>query len=166
MRIIGIDPGLATVGYGIVDVQGERLRAVQYGTITTPAHRPYGERLKEIYDGLQQLLERYRPVVMAVEKLFFNTNVSTALTVGAARGVLVLVGVQHQLDIAEYTPMQVKQAMTGYGHADKKQMQEMVRLFLHLAETPKPDDAADALAIAVCHAHSRKMRSIEGKVSP
>ncbi|MBU6145402.1 MAG: crossover junction endodeoxyribonuclease RuvC [Paenibacillaceae bacterium] len=154
MVILGIDPGLATVGYGIVAVRAGVLRTVQYGTITTTAHAPQGARLRIIYDGLHALCTKYSPTAMAIEKLFFNTNVTTAFAVGAARGVMLLVADQRGLSLGEYTPMQVKQAMTGYGHADKQQVQFMVRTFLGLTSVPKPDDAADALAIAVCHAHT------------
>jgi len=152
LRILGIDPGIAIVGFGFIDKQGSKLTPVQYGSITTESHLDQAVRLKIIYDSLGQLIEKYKPDAIAVEKLFFNRNVTTAFTVGQARGVIMLRAVQHGLVIGEYTPLQVKQAVVGYGKAEKKQIQEMVRLLLRLSEVPKPDDVADALAIAICHA--------------
>ena len=154
MRIIGIDPGIAIVGFGIVDYINGKVKPVQYGCIETPAHTQTGLRLQMIYDSLCGLIDKYKPEHLAVEKLFFNRNVTTAFTVGEARGVIILAGVQKGLSIGEYTPLQVKQAVVGYGKAEKRQVQEMVRMFLNLREVPKPDDVADALAIAICHAHS------------
>ncbi|WP_336743607.1 crossover junction endodeoxyribonuclease RuvC [Paenibacillus sp. y28] len=154
MRILGIDPGIAIVGFGIVDKQGSRLVPVQYGSIQTPAHTEPSLRLKQVYDAAVELMERYKPEAMAIEKLFFNRNVTTAFTVAEARGVMLLAAVQQGLSIAEYTPLQVKSAIVGYGQAEKRQVQEMVRMFLGLQAAPKPDDVADALAIAICHAHS------------
>ncbi|WP_166238798.1 crossover junction endodeoxyribonuclease RuvC [Paenibacillus turpanensis] len=154
MRILGIDPGLAIVGFGFIDKLGSRLVPIQYGCIRTEAHTEQTVRLKEIYESAVQLIETYKPDAVAVEKLFFNKNVTTALSVGEARGVILLAAVQKGLPIAEYTPLQVKQAIVGYGRAEKKQVQEMVRMFLHLVAVPKPDDVADALAIAICHAHT------------
>jgi len=154
LRILGIDPGLATVGFGFVDKEGSRLSPIQYGCITTEADTDQAVRLKEIYETALALIDKYKPDAMAIEKLFFNKNVTTALTVGQARGVLVLAAVQRGLEIAEYTPLQVKQAVVGYGKAEKRQVQEMVRMFLNLVTVPKPDDVADALAVAICHAHS------------
>lgn len=154
MRILGIDPGIAIVGFGFIDQKGSKLVPVQYGSIQTKANTEPAVRLKQVYDALQQLIEKYKPDAIAVEKLFFNRNVTTALTVGQARGVILLAAEQQQLQIGEYTPLQVKQAIVGYGKAEKKQVQEMVRMFLGLAAIPKPDDVADALAIAICHAHS------------
>lgn len=151
MRILGIDPGIAIVGFGFIDKQGSRLTPVQYGSITTEAHLDQAVRLKLIYESLNQLIERYKPDAIAVEKLYFNRNVTTAFTVGQARGVIMLAAVQHDLEIGEYTPLQVKQAVVGYGKAEKKQVQEMVRILLKLSEIPKPDDVADALAVAICH---------------
>lgn len=127
---------------------------VQYGSITTEAHQEPSVRLKIIYDSLLQLIERYKPDAMAVEKLYFNRNVTTAFQVGQARGVMMLAAEQNHLEIAEYTPLQVKQAVVGYGKAEKKQVQEMVRILLNLQSVPKPDDVADALAIAICHSHA------------
>ncbi|MFC0212569.1 crossover junction endodeoxyribonuclease RuvC [Paenibacillus chartarius] len=154
MRIMGIDPGIAIVGFGFVDKLGSKLTPVQYGCITTEAHTDPGLRLKQVYDSAVQLIEMYKPDAVAIEQLFFNRNVTTAFTVGQARGVLILAAVQQGLPVAEYTPMQVKQAIVGYGKAEKKQVQEMVRMFLKLSAVPKPDDVADALAVAICHAHS------------
>lgn len=154
MRIIGIDPGIATVGYGIVDYIGSKLTPVQYGCIQTAAGEDSAVRLQQIYDAACQLIESYKPDTMGIEKLFFNTNVTTALSVAQARGVLILAAVQNQLSIGEYTPLQVKQATVGYGQAEKRQVQEMVKIFLKLSTIPKPDDVADALAVAICHAHS------------
>jgi crossover junction endodeoxyribonuclease RuvC len=154
LRILGIDPGIAIVGFGIVDKQGSKLIPVQYGAIQTEAHTDPALRLKQIYDGVCHLIDQYKPEAMAVEKLFFNRNVTTAFAVGQARGVMILAAVQRGLQIAEYTPLQVKQAVVGYGQAEKNQVQEMVKLLLGLQAKPKPDDVADALAIAICHAHS------------
>ncbi len=152
MRILGIDPGLATVGFGVVEQRQGRLRPVQYGTILTSPDQTTGGRLERIYLGLKELLAQYHPDCLAVEKLFFNRNVTTALTVGQARGVMLLAAEQGRLPVYEYTPLQVKQSTVGYGQADKRQVQEMVRRLLGLSELPKPDDAADALAVALCHA--------------
>ncbi|SEC72928.1 Holliday junction endonuclease RuvC [Paenibacillus sp. GP183] len=154
LRILGIDPGIAIVGFGFIDKIGSKLVPVQYGSIQTEAHTEPGIRLKEVYDAAVQLIEKYKPDAMAIEKLFFNRNVTTAFTVGQARGVIVLAGVQAGLQVAEYTPLQVKQAVVGYGKAEKHQVQEMVKMLLKLSVVPKPDDVADALAIAICHAHS------------
>ena len=154
MRILGIDPGIAIVGFGFIDKVGSKLTPVQYGCIQTKAHTDHSLRLRDVYDSVVQLIEKYEPEAMAIEKLFFNRNVSTALTVSEARGVTILAAVQKGLPIGEYTPMQVKQAVVGYGGADKKQVQEMTRILLNLSAVPKPDDVADALAVAICHAHS------------
>lgn len=160
MIILGIDPGTATTGFGVVSHQGNHLKKVCYGAIRTGAQIPMPTRLAQIYQEMQQLICNYRPDVVAIEELFFNKNVRTALAVGQARGVILLAAANAGLEIAEYTPLQVKQAVVGYGRAEKAQIQEMVRMLLCLNEIPKPDDAADALAIAICHAHSRKMGSI------
>ncbi|WP_438434376.1 crossover junction endodeoxyribonuclease RuvC [Gorillibacterium sp. sgz500922] len=154
MRILGIDPGYAIVGFGFIDKNGSRLTPVQYGSIQTEAHTDPSQRLKDIYESVVHLIDKYQPEALAIEKLFFNRNVTTAMTVAEARGVTILAAVQKGLPVAEYTPMQVKQAIVGYGKAEKKQVQEMTRMFLNLAQVPKPDDVADALAIAICHAHS------------
>jgi crossover junction endodeoxyribonuclease RuvC len=165
LRILGIDPGIAIVGFGFIDKQGSKLVPVQYGCIQTNANTDSSVRLEEIYDTIQQLIEKYKPDTFAIEKLFFNKNVTTALTVAQARGVLILAATQKGLPIAEYTPLQVKQAVVGYGRAEKKQVQEMVRMFLHLSSVPKPDDVADALAIAICHAHSYVLNEKINEVS-
>ena len=151
MIILGIDPGYAIVGYGVVDYAANHFTVIDYGAVTTDANTPFLQRLDEIYDGMCYLMEKHRPEAMAIEKLFYNTNAKTVIDVGQARGVLVLAAQQHKLDIAEYTPLQVKQSVVGYGRAEKRQVMEMVRRMLDLAEVPKPDDAADALAIALCH---------------
>lgn len=159
MRILGIDPGIAIVGFGFIDKIGSKLIPVQYGSIQTEAHTDPGFRLKDVYDATTQLIEKYKPDAMSIEKLFFNRNVTTAFTVGQARGVMILAGVQAGLSIAEYTPLQVKQSVVGYGKAEKHQVQEMVKILLKLSQVPKPDDVADALAIAICHAHSSSLQS-------
>lgn len=149
MRIIGIDPGTGILGFGVIDFEKGKTTLVTAGVITTPAHTPLPDRLEEIYNGLTEIIAETTPTVMAIEKLFFNQNVTTAMSVSHARGVAMLTGKQANLKIEEYTPLQIKQTMTGYGRADKKQMQEMVRQQLGLKEAPKPDDAADALAAAI-----------------
>lgn len=149
MRIIGIDPGTGILGFGVIDAKGAKTTIVTAGVIRTPAHTPLAERLGEIYDGLTEIIDETKPEAMAIEKLFFAQNVTTAISVAHARGVAMLTGRQAGLQIEEYTPLQIKQTMTGYGRADKKQIQEMVRLQLGLSEPPKPDDCADALAAAI-----------------
>src|SRR5919202_2442981 len=161
--ILGIDPGTATMGWGVIRQEGNRLRYVQHGAVTTPADWEMPRRLSRLFDGVTELIEGYRPKTVAVEELFFNTNVTTAITVGQARGVALLAAYRAGVEVQEYTPLQVKQAITSYGRAEKRQMQEMVRTLLKLPEVPKPDDAADGLAIAICHAFSSRMGS-RGKV--
>lgn len=151
MKIIGIDPGTGILGFGVIEVKNNKSRMITAGVIRTPAHTPLEERLVEIYDGLSEIVAETSPAVMSIEKLFFAQNITTAISVSHARGVAMLVGKQANLKIAEYTPLQIKQTLTGYGRADKKQMQEMVRLHLGLKSVPKPDDAADALAAAITH---------------
>jgi crossover junction endodeoxyribonuclease RuvC len=151
VRIIGIDPGTGILGFGVVDTANGKSKLVTAGVITTPPHTPLDERLEEIFDGLTDIIAETKPDVMSVEKLFFARNVTTAMSVASARGVAILTGRKARLPIAEYTPMQIKQSLTGYGKADKKQVQEMVRMQLGLKEVPKPDDAADALAAAITH---------------
>jgi crossover junction endodeoxyribonuclease RuvC len=161
MLVIGIDPGTAITGYGLVsESEDGSLEAVDYGVIQTPANSPMPERLALLYKKLTEILDEHRPDGSAVEMLFFQRNVKTAITVGQGRGVVLLALAQAGVPIAEYTPLEIKQAITGYGKADKRQMQEMVRTLLRLEETPKPDDAADALAVAICHLHSIKMQDI------
>lgn len=154
MIILGIDPGYAIVGWGVLDYTGNRFQVLGYGAVTTQAHTVFTDRLDYIYRELNILIERYQPEAMAIEKLFFNTNAKTAIDVAQARGVILLAARQHELTIREYTPLQVKQSVTGYGRADKKQVQELTRIILNLEKIPKPDDTADALAMAITHAHS------------
>lgn len=156
MRIIGIDPGTGIMGFGVIDVDGQRVQLVDAGVIRTPVKEDDAVRLETIYQELTDIIVQTKPQIMSVEKLFFSRNVTTAMTVSQARGVVLLCARLAGLEIFEYTPMQIKQAITGYGKADKKQMQEMVRVLLNLKEVPKPDDAADALAAAITHASSQR----------
>ena len=157
MRTLGIDPGTAIMGWGVVNEVGGQLSLVGFGVLTTPTGMPQYDRLVLLYDGLCRIIQEYTPGMSAVEELFFGKNVNTALTVGQARGVVLLALAKAGLPIYEYKPLIVKQALTGYGSADKKQMQEMVRITLGLDKIPRPDDAADALAVAICHAYSAPM---------
>ncbi len=151
MRILGIDPGTGILGFGVIDVdKSSKMKLVDAGVIRTPVHEDDSVRLLTIFNELKSIILEFKPEVMSVEKLFFARNVTTAMTVSQARGVVLLLGMQHELELHEFTPMQIKQAVTGYGGADKKQIQEMVRVLLQLKEIPKPDDAADALAAAIC----------------
>jgi len=151
MRILGIDPGTGILGFGVIDVdKSSKMKLVDAGVIKTPVHEDDSVRLLTIFNELKSIILEFKPEVMSVEKLFFARNVTTAMTVSQARGVVLLLGMQHELELHEFTPMQIKQAVTGYGGADKKQIQEMVRVLLQLKEIPKPDDAADALAAAIC----------------
>lgn len=154
MVILGIDPGFGTIGFGALDYSGNRFRLVEYGALTTPPNHRFAERLAEISDEADALIERLHPDAVSIEELFFNTNITTGIRVAMARGVLLLAAERCGVPIYEYTPSQVKQAVTGYGKAEKRQVMEMVKLFLNLDKIPRPDDAADALALAVCHAHS------------
>ncbi len=151
MRILGIDPGYAIVGYGVVEAKSGLYRPVEYGAVTTRAGDDFSARLREIYDGMTELLAVHKPMAAAVEKLYFTNNKTTGIGVAEARGVILLALAQAGVPLFEYTPMQVKQAVTGYGKALKPQVQEMTRRLLHLREIPKPDDTADALALAICH---------------
>ncbi len=160
MCILGIDPGTATTGFGIIEDSQSGLRALDYGVISTPADMPMGERLVIIYDRLLEIIDRHAPSSCAVEKLFFRRNVTTAISVGQARGVILLALSKKKIKIAEYTPMEIKLAVAGYGGAEKKQVQIMVQALLALKTLPRPDDAADALAIAICHAHSKKIMDL------
>lgn len=162
MIIIGIDPGYAIVGIGVIEHRGNKFRTLEYNAITTPAGMPTVERLKKIYREMDIYLEKYNPDAVAIEELFFNSNQKTAINVAQARGVLLVAVANRNIPICEYTPLQVKQSVTGYGRADKKQIQQMVKMILGLNAVPKPDDAADALAIAICHAHSNKMNNMLG----
>lgn len=154
MIILGIDPGLAIIGWGAVKYDGVRFQTLGYGSIQTPAGVSTEERLSMIYDGMHQIIEKYKPDEMAVEELFFNTNITTGIRVAEARGVILLSAQQKHIRIAEYTPLQVKQSVVGFGRAEKKQVITMVTMLLNLPKPPKPDDTADALAVAICHAHS------------
>ena len=154
MVILGIDPGLAIVGWGVIEYSGSRFRTLGYGSLQTPSTMSTEERLVKIHEGMTQLIKTYRPDSMAVEELFWNTNQTTGIRVSEARGVILLSGAQNGVPIYEYTPLQVKQSVVGYGRAEKKQVITMVTMLLKLDQPPKPDDTADALAIAICHAHS------------
>ena len=159
MRIIGIDPGTGILGFGVIDIIKGKMKLVDAGVITTPAHTPHDERLEDIFDSLTDIIAETKPDYMSIEKLFFAQNVTTAMTVAQARGVAMLAGRKGKLPIAEYTPQQIKQTLTGYGKADKKQVQEMVRLQLGLSEVPKPDDCADALAAAITHSLMSRLKT-------
>ncbi|MBO5039870.1 MAG: crossover junction endodeoxyribonuclease RuvC [Clostridia bacterium] len=154
MIILGIDPGLAIVGYGVIDCTKGVFTTIAYGAITTPAHTKVEDRLSQIYDGMTALIEKYRPAEMAIEELFFTNNITTGISVAEARGVALLAAKKKGVSIYEYTPLQVKQSVVGYGKAEKKQVQMMVQTILKLEKMPKLDDTADALAIAICHAHT------------
>jgi crossover junction endodeoxyribonuclease RuvC len=157
LRILGIDPGFAITGYGIVDYVGNRFTVVDYGAIKTEAKQGIDLRLLTLSQELDALIKKHKPHRLAVEQLFFNNNAKTVIQVGQGRGVVILTAAQNGIPVYEYTPLQVKQAVTGYGRADKSQIQQMVKVLLCLEKTPKPDDVADALAIAICHAHSSGM---------
>lgn len=152
MRILGIDPGYAIVGYGVIEFSGSRYYAIDYGVITTTANTPFPQRLQEIYNGMVSIIIRSNPDALSIERLYFQNNQKTAIDVAQARGVILLSAQNNNLPISEYTPLQVKTAVTGYGQAHKQQVMEMTRRLLKLETIPKPDDAADALAIAICHA--------------
>ncbi|MEJ2558583.1 MAG: crossover junction endodeoxyribonuclease RuvC [Anaerolineae bacterium] len=162
MRVLGIDPGTAITGYGIVEGEGDSLTLVTYGAITTPANQPLPQRLQQIYRQLQALIAEWHPESAAVEELFFSKNARTALVVGHARGVALLAITDADLPIQEYKPAEVKQAVAGYGGAPKDQVQGMVQLLLGMEDIPRPDDAADALAVAICHFHSARWQSLVG----
>lgn len=154
MRIIGIDPGYAIVGYGVLEFDNVRFKVVNYGAITTDPGTPFQDRLLEIHTDLNSVLDMFKPDCMSIEELYFNTNTTTGIDVAQARGVIMLAAAQRNIPIYEYTPLQVKVAVTGYGRAEKHQVQEMVKNILRLNAIPKPDDTADALAIAICHGHT------------
>jgi crossover junction endodeoxyribonuclease RuvC len=166
MIVLGIDPGIATTGYGLVLVEAGELSAVAYGAVKTPARIPVPKRLQIIYREIHALIEEHRPDSAAVEKLLFGRNVTTAMNVGQARGVALLALADCGLEVAEYTPNEIKQAVTGYGGAGKGQMQEMVRLLLGLETIPRPDDAADALAVAITHAHFVRYKALLDQDAP
>ncbi len=153
MIILGIDPGYAIVGWGVLEYKANKFKVLGYGAITTDAHTPFPLRLQTIYNDMCYLLEKYKPDVMSMEKLFYNNNAKTVIDVAQARGVITLAAQNYSVDIFEYTPLQVKQSVVGYGRAEKKQVQEMTRVILNLDKIPKPDDTADALAMAICHGH-------------
>lgn len=154
MRILGIDPGIATVGFGIIESEGAKQKFLRCGVITTPAGTPLTSRLDRIYSDMTELINAFRPDEAAVEELFFNTNITTGISVAQGRGVILLACYHAGVPLFEYTPLQVKQAVVGYGRAEKKQVIDMVRRILNMGSAPKPDDAADAVAIALCHARS------------
>ncbi len=154
IRIIGIDPGYAIVGYGILDYASGRFGVVEYGAITTDKDTPFPNRLCEIYEDFCYLLDKWKPQYLAIERLYFNSNQKTAIDVAQARGIIIMSAAQRGIEVFEYTPLQVKQAVVGYGKAVKKQVQAMTANILNLKSIPKPDDTADALAMAICHAHS------------
>ena len=153
---MGLDPGLAIVGYGVIEYRAPRFRTLAYGAVTTPAHTPVPDRLELIFNDLSSLIDMYRPDDIAVEELFFNTNITTGISVAEARGVILLAAKKKNVPIFEYTPLQIKQALTGYGRADKRQIQEMVKTLLHLKSIPRPDDAADAVAVALTHVFTNR----------
>ncbi|EYE89619.1 Holliday junction resolvase [Fervidicella metallireducens AeB] len=154
MIIVGIDPGIAIVGYGVLEYKNNSFKVVDYGAVLTTPKNTMPQRLEIIYNFLGEIFDKYKPDAVAYEELFFNQNAKTAITVGQARGAAILCAQVRNLNIYEYTPLQVKQAVVGYGRAEKKQIQQMVKVILNLREVPKPDDTADALAIAICHGHS------------
>ena len=160
MIILGIDPGLATLGYGVIEAEGQNRRLIQFGTLTTPAGQPMPQRLRAIFQGINQLMDIYRPDDVAFEELFFSKNITTGMAVSAARGVALVAVVQRTDNLYEYTPMQIKQAVTGYGGADKHQVQQMVKMLLKMKDIARPDDAADALAVALTHANSMNMKKM------
>lgn len=160
MVIMGIDPGFAITGYGILKYTGNKFNLIKYGVITTDASEKFADRLKLLSSGIRGLISEYKPDAVCIEELFFNKNIKTAIAAAHGRGVVLLSAAESGAEVYEYTPLQVKQAVVGYGHADKVQVQQMVKILLNLKEIPKPDDAADALAVAICHAHSHRMNNI------
>ncbi len=164
MRILGIDPGYAIVGWGVLDYIGNKFSVVDFGSIQTSADMDFNDRLLTIYDELDSIIKRTKPQYMSIEKIFYNSNAKTAINVSQARGVLLLCSIKNNLEIFEYTPLQVKQSVVGYGRAEKKQIQEMTKIILNLRQIPKPDDTADALAMAICHAHSFGSLIFKGRI--
>ncbi len=162
MIIMGIDPGFAITGYGVVKYEGNKFSVLDYSAITTGASMKFSDRLLVLYNELEKLIDKYKPDAISIEELFFNKNIKTALTVGHGRGVAVLAAAKSGIDIFEYTPLQVKQSVVGYGRAEKAQIQQMVKAILNLPAIPKPDDVADALAVAICHGNSHRMGSLLG----
>ncbi|HOQ08049.1 MAG TPA: crossover junction endodeoxyribonuclease RuvC [Clostridiales bacterium] len=161
MVIMGIDPGFAITGYGIVKYEGNRFSPIRYGVVLTDAGEPFAQRLLKLDSEISAIIEMYRPDAVAVEELFFNKNIKTAITAAHGRGISLAAAARCGVGVFEYTPLQVKQAVVGYGRADKVQVQQMVKAILNLPEIPKPDDAADALAIAICHGHSYKLSKMD-----
>lgn len=157
MRILGIDPGLATVGWGVIDVINGKPKPVAYGVILTPKDNKFADRLMIIEEDLNSLIDKFKPDEIALEELFFNDNVKTAINVAHARGVILITCIKKCGKLYEYTPLQIKQALTGYGRAEKRQIQEMTKTFLNLSKIPKPDDAADALAVALTHSQTNRL---------
>jgi crossover junction endodeoxyribonuclease RuvC len=160
MRILGIDPGIGRCGWGMVDARNSKYKALDFGCIETSSKKEIPDRLQEIYEEISKLIKAHKPDVLSIEELFFNTNAKTAFVVGQARGVILLAAAQNKLEIAIYTPLQVKMALTGYGHAEKSQVGKMVKSLLSLKEVPKPDDTADALAIALTFAFSNRLAKL------
>lgn len=160
MIILGIDPGIASTGYGILEFTNSRFKVKEYGCIKTKPNLSIEKRLQKIYTKINELITEHQPQQLVIEELFMGANTKTAIVVGQARGVALLAAANHDLEAFEYTPLQVKQAVSGYGRAEKEQIQYMIKLILELSKEPKPDDAADALALAVCHAHSHKLKMI------
>ena len=164
MRILGIDPGTGILGFGVIDfAKGQPPKMIDAGVISTPVHTPLDSRLLDIYNNLTEIIHETKPAAVSIEKLFFAKNITTAITVAEARGVAILVAAQNGLPVYEYTPLQIKQTLTGYGRADKKQVQEMVKIHLNLREIPKPDDAADALAAAITHSLMNRENKLREK---
>lgn len=154
MRILGVDPGIATIGFGVVETKKNKFKLVTCGVITTPAHTSLSSRLEQIYDDMLELLDIFKPDAISIEELFFNTNITTGISVAHGRGVILLACVKAGVKVYEYTPLQVKQSVVGYGRAEKAQVMDMVRRICNLQSAPKPDDAADAVALAICHGRS------------
>lgn len=160
MLVMGIDPGFAITGYGIVKYEGNKFSPIEYGTILTKAGEPFDHRLLKLDREMSVIIDRFKPDAVSIEELFFNTNIKTAIMAAHGRGVAMAAAARAGIEIFEYTPLQVKQSVVGYGRAEKKQVQQMVKAILNLPDIPKPDDVADALAIAVCHCHSCKLSAI------
>lgn len=158
LRVLGIDPGYAIVGYGVLEYEKNKFYPVEYGAITTQAHTDFQARLKEVFVQVDEVIKRTQPQALAIEKLFYTTNQKTVIQVAQARGVILLAAAMNNIPVYEYTPLQIKQSVTGYGKAVKKQVQEMTRMILHLEKIPKPDDTADALAVAICHGYSYRSK--------
>lgn len=162
MQILAIDPGTATTGYGLIEAEKNRLQSLDYGIISTDKKTPSHIRLETIYDNLTSLIKSHKPDCLVIEQLFFNTNSKTAISVGQARGTVMLAAAKNGLEFHEYTPLQVKQAVCGYGRAEKQQVAKMVQLILKMEEIPKPDDAADALALGICHSNNIDWKTVNG----